>query len=71
MYCTVLYCSNCSILYCVKVVHPKSDEQRQRLNDAVKHILLFRSLEQVLVALSPSLSVSLCLSLSVCVSVLC
>jgi cAMP-dependent protein kinase regulator len=30
----------------VKVVHPKTDEQRQRLNDAVKHILLFRSLEE-------------------------
>jgi len=30
----------------VKVVHPKSDEQRRRLNDAVKNILLFRSLEE-------------------------
>jgi cAMP-dependent protein kinase regulator len=30
----------------VKVVHPKSDEQRRRLNDTVKHILLFRSLEE-------------------------
>nr|XP_022299214.1 cAMP-dependent protein kinase type II regulatory subunit-like isoform X3 [Crassostrea virginica] len=29
-----------------KIVHPKSDEQRQRLAEAVKHILLFRSLEQ-------------------------
>lgn len=28
-----------------KIVHPKSDEQRQRLAEAVKHILLFRSLE--------------------------
>ncbi|XP_076105359.1 cAMP-dependent protein kinase type II regulatory subunit-like isoform X1 [Mytilus galloprovincialis] len=28
-----------------KVVYPKTDEQRQRLNEAVKHILLFRSLE--------------------------
>ena len=31
----------------MKVVHAKSDEQRRRLNDAVKHILLFRSLEEV------------------------
>ena len=30
-----------------QIVHPKSDEQRQRLAEAVKHILLFRSLEQV------------------------
>jgi len=29
-----------------KVVYPKSDEQRKRLAEAVKHILLFRSLEQ-------------------------
>lgn len=29
-----------------KVVNPKSDEQRRRLNDAIKHILLFRSLDQ-------------------------
>lgn len=29
----------------LKVIHPKSDEQRQRLSDAVKHILLFRSLD--------------------------
>ncbi|XP_062584787.1 cAMP-dependent protein kinase type II regulatory subunit-like isoform X1 [Saccostrea cucullata] len=28
-----------------KIVHPKSDEQRQRLAEAVNHILLFRSLE--------------------------
>ncbi|NP_001191555.1 PKA type II regulatory subunit [Aplysia californica] len=28
-----------------KVVNPKSDEQRRRLNDAIKHILLFRSLD--------------------------
>jgi len=54
------------LIYCtgVKVVHPKSDEQRQRLNDAVKHILLFRSLEQVLVALFVTLSV--CLSVCLC-----
>ncbi|RUS87434.1 hypothetical protein EGW08_004809 [Elysia chlorotica] len=30
----------------VKVINPKSDEQRKRLNDAIKHILLFRSLDQ-------------------------
>jgi len=29
----------------VKVVHPKSDEQRHRLQEAVKNILLFRSLD--------------------------
>uniref|UniRef100_A0A2C9LI46 Uncharacterized protein n=1 Tax=Biomphalaria glabrata TaxID=6526 RepID=A0A2C9LI46_BIOGL len=29
-----------------KVVHPKSDDQRKRLTDAIKHILLFRSLDQ-------------------------
>lgn len=28
-----------------KVVYPKSDEQRRRLSEAVKHILLFRSLD--------------------------
>ncbi|XP_048740174.1 cAMP-dependent protein kinase type II regulatory subunit-like isoform X3 [Ostrea edulis] len=28
-----------------KIVHPKSDVQRQRLAEAVRHILLFRSLE--------------------------
>lgn len=28
------------------VVYPKSDAQRQRLQDAVKHILMFRSLDQ-------------------------
>ncbi|KAJ8301326.1 hypothetical protein KUTeg_020313 [Tegillarca granosa] len=30
-----------------KIVYPKSDEQRKRLNEAVRHILLFRSLEPV------------------------
>ncbi|KAK7493989.1 hypothetical protein BaRGS_00014871 [Batillaria attramentaria] len=30
------------------VVYPKTDEQRARLNDAVKHILLFRSLDEEL-----------------------
>eukprot|EP00914_Ancora_sagittata_P011184 GHVO01021797.1.p1 GENE.GHVO01021797.1~~GHVO01021797.1.p1 ORF type:complete len:395 (+),score=66.59 GHVO01021797.1:736-1920(+) len=29
-----------------KVIHPKTDEQRKRLNEATKHILLFRSLDQ-------------------------
>ncbi|XP_059161439.1 cAMP-dependent protein kinase type II regulatory subunit-like isoform X2 [Physella acuta] len=29
-----------------KVVHPKSDDQRKRLQDAIKNILLFRSLDQ-------------------------
>ncbi|KAL0106116.1 hypothetical protein PUN28_016089 [Cardiocondyla obscurior] len=29
-----------------KMVHPKSDEQRQRLSDSVKNILLFRALDE-------------------------
>lgn len=28
-----------------KVIFPKTDEQRQRLSDSVKNILLFRSLD--------------------------
>ncbi len=31
----------------VQIIYPKSDEQRQRLGEAVKNILLFRSLDQV------------------------
>lgn len=30
----------------IKPVHPKSDEQRQQLSDAVKNILLFRALDK-------------------------
>lgn len=30
-----------------RVVHPKTDEQRRRLQDACKHILLFKTLDQV------------------------
>ena len=30
-----------------KLIYPKSDEQRKRLGEAVKNILLFRSLDQV------------------------
>lgn len=30
-----------------QIVHPKSDLQRQRLSEAIKNILLFRSLEPV------------------------
>ena len=59
------------LVYCgVEVVHPKSDEQRRRLNDAIKHILLFRSLEEVIitVCLSVCLSVSMSVSTSLCVS---
>ena len=41
----------CSCLYTVlctlQIVYPKSDEQRQRLSDAIKHILLFRNLDPV------------------------
>jgi len=56
LYCT-LYAVLCTVLSVVQVTYPKSDEQRQRLNDAVKHILLFRSLEEVHVTLSVCLSV--------------
>ena len=52
----------------VEVVHPKSDEQRRRLNDAIKHILLFRSLEEVIITLSVCLSVCVSVSSSPCVS---
>lgn len=31
----------------LQIVHPKSDEQRKRLSEAVKPIFLFRSLEPV------------------------
>ena len=72
--CTALVLLWSLWLYCVvvlgvfvKAVYPKSDEQRRRLNDAVKHILLFRSLEEVLI--QHSLSPSLCLSVSMCLSV--
>ena len=30
-----------------RVVHPKTDEQRRRLQEACRHIVLFKSLEQV------------------------
>lgn len=30
-----------------RVVNPKTDEQRRRLQDACKHILLFKTLDQV------------------------
>lgn len=30
-----------------RVVHPKTDEQRRRLQDACRDILLFKTLEQV------------------------
>lgn len=30
-----------------RVVHPKTDEQRHRLQEACRHILLFKTLEQV------------------------
>ena len=56
---------------CVQMVYPKSDEQRRRLNDAVKHILLFRSLEEVELyavrpSVRPSVRLSVCLSVCVC-----
>jgi len=45
-------CHSCFLLIncvyiIVQIIYPKSDEQRQRLGEAVKNILLFRSLDQV------------------------
>ncbi len=34
-------------LLCLQVTHPKTDEQRQRLQEACKDILLFKNLDQV------------------------
>ena len=34
-------------MYELQVVYPKTDEQRLRLNEAVKNILLFKNLENV------------------------
>lgn len=36
-----------SILLCLQIVYPKSDEQRKRLNDAVRNILLFKNVAPV------------------------
>lgn len=33
--------------FLLEVVHPKTDQQRTRLNEAVKSILLFKNLERV------------------------
>lgn len=34
-------------LYELQMIHPKSDEQRQRLSESVRNILLFRALDKV------------------------
>lgn len=34
--------------FVLKVVHPKTDEQRCRLQEACKDILLFKNLDQVI-----------------------
>lgn len=50
--------------FVLQVVHPKSDDQRKRLAEAVKHILLFRSLDQVssfILAATRACLISLCL----------
>lgn len=39
-----------------KLIYPKSDEQRRRLGEAVKNILLFRSLDQVRLIFPPASS---------------
>lgn len=36
-----------SILLCLQIVYPKTDEQRKRLNDAVRNILLFKNVAPV------------------------
>ena len=33
--------------FLLQIIHAKSDEQRQRLSEAVKNIFLFRSLDHV------------------------
>ena len=51
--CTVqvLYCGIHVFFYvhnfCFQVVYPKTDDQRKRLNDAVKNILLFKNVALV------------------------
>ena len=47
------------ISFIFKIVHPKTDEQRRRLVEAVKKIFLFKSLDQVSVGSACSLSFSL------------
>ena len=36
-----------SILLCLQIVYPKTDDQRKRLNDAVRNILLFKNVAPV------------------------
>ena len=36
-----------SILLCLQIVYPKTDDQRKRLNDAVRNILLFKNVASV------------------------
>ena len=47
---TLARCANWPCFF-TQIVHPKSDVQRQRLSEAVKNILLFRSLEPVSVVM--------------------
>lgn len=35
------------MLFFLQIVNPKTDEQRQRLNEAVKNILIFKALDLV------------------------
>ena len=41
------YSINSYIFAILQIIYPKSDEQRQRLGEAIKNILLFRSLDPV------------------------
>lgn len=43
----VLHYNHILLFSGMQIVYPKSDDQRQRLNDAVKNILLFKNLALV------------------------
>ena len=45
--CTFVHYSRSNRFIKRQIIHPKSDVQRQRLSEAIKNILLFRSLEPV------------------------
>jgi hypothetical protein len=46
-YQQLFFFSLCGSLWSFQVVHPKSDQQRHRLAEAVKNIFIFRSLDPV------------------------
>jgi hypothetical protein len=45
--CTSYWITYYQNIFLFKVVYPKTDQQRERLNEAVKNILLFKNLERV------------------------